>query len=101
MNHRFIRGKLVDSPFLTVTAEAVVDGVPLRDLVAAAELPFAAAEGHPKLAGQYAGVEIYDFSLGRSRASTPSRPQLPRRLVALRHAGPLHLRPRAVRGRTG
>ncbi|HZT42143.1 MAG TPA: hypothetical protein VFA07_08130 [Chthonomonadaceae bacterium] len=37
-------------------AEIYINGVNLIDLVAAVERPFATAEGHPELAGQYQGL---------------------------------------------
>ncbi|WP_261574177.1 hypothetical protein [Frankia gtarii] len=51
--------RIESAAFPTGTDTAVepwVNGVPLRDLARAIELPFAEAEGSPNLAGGYAGL---------------------------------------------
>ena len=44
----------------------LIDGVDLIELVAAVERPFAAAEGHPQLAGSYVGPDPRDAYLPMS-----------------------------------
>lgn len=56
------------------TISFLVNGVPLTDLVRAAEMPYATAEGTPSLAGDYAPLGIHLFGdrrglLGQPRTS--------------------------------